>query len=83
MSEPLEAAVSEYAFLTYETTDEGTIAVISLNRPGARNAQNRGMLVELGTAFQAAEADDQVRVVVLRGNGAALLLRARHGLLGP
>ena len=36
----------DYQYLTYETLDEGKIARIMLNRPGARNAQNRGMLVE-------------------------------------
>jgi enoyl-CoA hydratase len=40
-----------------------------LNRPEARNAQNRGMLVELNDAFLAAEADDEVRVVILGGTG--------------
>jgi enoyl-CoA hydratase len=40
-----------------------------LNRPEARNAQNRGMLVELHEAFLRAEADDQVRVVILGGVG--------------
>jgi len=59
----------EYRFVTYETLDDGTIARIMLNRPEARNAQNRGMLVELNDAFLRAEADDQVRVVILGGNG--------------
>ena len=36
-----------YKYLTYELVDEGTIARITLNRPGSRNAQNRGLLVEL------------------------------------
>jgi len=60
---------SDYEFLEIETFDEGSIARITLNRPGARNAQNRGMLVELGDAFAAAEADDQIRVVILTGAG--------------
>ena len=48
----------EYKFVTYETFDDGLIARILLNRPESRNAQNRGMLVELNDAFLAAEADD-------------------------
>ena len=40
-----------------------------LNRLKTRNAQNRGLLVELNDAFLAAEADDQVRVVILGGVG--------------
>jgi enoyl-CoA hydratase len=35
----------------------------------SRNAQNRGLLVELDEAFLQAEADDQVRVVILSGAG--------------
>src|SRR5512147_1363147 len=59
----------DYRFLTDERLDDGRIARIMLNRPEARNAQNRGMLVELNDAFLAAEADDDVRVVILGGNG--------------
>lgn len=59
----------DYRFVTYEELDEGRIARIMLNRPDARNAQNRGLLVELNEAFLRAEADDQVRVVILGGLG--------------
>jgi enoyl-CoA hydratase len=61
--------MADYRFITYETLDEGTIARIMLNRPDQRNAQQRGLLVELGEAFLEAEADDKVRVVILGGNG--------------
>ena len=60
---------AEYKYVTYETLDEGTIARIMLNRPKARNAQNRGLLVDLHDAFMRAEEDDKVRVVILGGNG--------------
>jgi enoyl-CoA hydratase len=59
----------DYRFITYESLDDGRIARIMLNRPEARNAQNRGMLVELNEAFLRAEADDAVRVVILGGHG--------------
>ncbi|HEY7011900.1 MAG TPA: enoyl-CoA hydratase-related protein, partial [Streptosporangiaceae bacterium] len=58
-----------YRYLTYELLDDGTIAKIMLNRPASRNAQNRGLLVELGDAMLAAETDDSVRVVILGGAG--------------
>jgi enoyl-CoA hydratase len=61
--------MTEFQHLLYETLDAGAIARITLNRPGSRNAQHRGLLVELGDAFAAAEADDAVRVVILRGAG--------------
>ncbi|HVB44898.1 MAG TPA: enoyl-CoA hydratase [Streptosporangiaceae bacterium] len=61
--------MSERRFVTYEELDGGSIVRIMLNRPQARNAQNRGMLVELNDAFGEAEADDRVRVVILGGAG--------------
>ena len=61
--------MTDYRWLLYETVDDGAIAVVTLNRPEHRNPQNRGLLVELDTALLAAEADDAVRVVVLRGAG--------------
>ena len=59
----------DYEFVTYETLDDGTIARVMLNRPDARNAQNRGLLVDLDNALLEAEADDRVRVVILGGLG--------------
>ena len=59
----------DYKFLKIEEHHDGQIVRILLNRPEARNAQNRGMLVELDEAFHAAEADDNVRVVILAGAG--------------
>ena len=61
--------MSDYLFLKWESFDDGQIVRISLNRPEQRNAQNRGMLVELDDAFGKAEADDTVRVVILAGEG--------------
>jgi enoyl-CoA hydratase len=59
----------EYRFLQYESHDDGQIVRILLDRPDAKNAQNRGMLVELDEAFLRAEADDTCRVVILGGTG--------------
>ena len=61
--------MSDYKFLQYETHDDGAIVRILLDRPGARNAQNRGLLVELDEAVMRAEADDTCRVVILGGTG--------------
>jgi enoyl-CoA hydratase len=65
-------------YVTYETVEDGSIARIQLNRPKSRNAQNRGLLVELDEAFATAEADDQVRVVIL--SGAGTMFSAGHDL---
>ena len=56
-------------YITVESLDDGRIVRITLNRPDTRNAQNRGLLVELDKAFSEAEEDDQVRVVILAGAG--------------
>ena len=45
-----------YKYLEVETIDDGAIVRILLNRPERRNAQNRGLLVELNDALMAAEA---------------------------
>lgn len=47
----------------------GAVAVISLNRPQYRNAQNSAMTYSLDAAFHRAAMDDSVAVIVLRGNG--------------
>lgn len=55
--------------VTYETLDDGRIARIWLDRPHTQNAQSRTLLVQLDEAFGRAEADDQVRVVILAARG--------------
>ncbi|HEX8803990.1 MAG TPA: enoyl-CoA hydratase [Acidimicrobiales bacterium] len=61
--------MADYTFVRYETLDDGRVARVMLDRPETRNAQNRGMLVELNDALLRAEADDDVRVVILGGTG--------------
>jgi enoyl-CoA hydratase len=61
--------MADYEYLLVEQHDDGRVVRILLNRPDTRNAQNRGLLVELHDAFLAAEADDNVRVVILGGTG--------------
>ena len=45
------------------------IATLTLNRPEKRNALDDATIAELKAAFARADADEQVRVVVLRGAG--------------
>lgn len=47
------------------------IGIIAMNRPEKRNALSAEMVGALRTAFRTAEADEHVRVVVLKGNGPA------------
>jgi len=51
--------------------DVGDIAVLTLNRPQARNSLSEAMLAALSEAFAAIAADRRIRVVVLAANGPA------------
>ena len=53
------------------TRDEGRVRIITLNRPGVRNALSSELRLELITAFSRAERDETVRAVVLTGAGKA------------
>jgi enoyl-CoA hydratase len=61
--------MTDYKFVTYEELEGGEIVRILLNRPETRNAQNRGLLVDLDEAMGRAEEDDKVRVIILGGAG--------------
>ncbi|MCS6990560.1 MAG: enoyl-CoA hydratase-related protein [Chitinophagales bacterium] len=58
-------------FETLILRQEGAVLTISLNRPTVYNAFNQLMRRELLKALQQAEAEPQVRVVVLTGEGKA------------
>src|SRR5262245_34756129 len=58
-----------YKDLIYNVADQ--IATITLNRPDRMNALSRNLEAELHRAFDEADADPQVKVVVLTGAGAA------------
>ncbi len=47
----------------------GPVAVVTMNRPDFRNAQNSVMTYSLDAAFQKAVEDPEVKVVVLAGSG--------------
>lgn len=54
--------------IIYEKID-GNIAKITMNRPQYRNAQHDKMTEELKEAFDMAEKDDEVKVIILAGAG--------------
>jgi len=60
------------------------VALISLNRPDALNGFTTEMLAELASAIEAAHADEDVRAVVLTGEGRAFSAGAdlKRGLEG-
>jgi len=53
--------------VTYEARE--SVAVVTLNRPEFRNAQNSAMTYALDSALHRAAMDDAIAVVVLRGAG--------------
>jgi enoyl-CoA hydratase len=48
---------------------DGAVTTITMNRPDMANAQNSTLIDELDAAFDLADADDAVRVVILAGAG--------------
>ena len=50
------------------THTEAGVTTITLNRPQRKNSLTTAMYQALADALEAAEADAQVRVVVLQGN---------------
>jgi enoyl-CoA hydratase len=58
---------TEEQVVTYER--RGPVAVVTMNRPKYGNAQNSKMTYALDAAFTRAVDDDEVKVVILAGNG--------------
>ncbi len=64
---------------------EDGIARVTMNRPDALNALNRGLFEELGHAVEKVEADPGLKVILLRGEGGRAFcvgvdLKERQGL---
>lgn len=64
---PKDSLPDEPDVVTYER--RGRIAIVTLNRPDYRNAQNSVMTYALDAAFERAVEDPEVGVIVLAGNG--------------
>ncbi|WP_419842714.1 enoyl-CoA hydratase [Candidatus Poriferisodalis sp.] len=62
------ASTNGYQRIVCESPASG-VARIMLNRPEAANAQDKQMLYELTAAFDAAAADDEVKVIILGAHG--------------
>ena len=57
----------EYNNILVETDEK--IAVLTINRPNQLNALNSETISELGTAFKALEADNNVNAIIITGSG--------------
>jgi enoyl-CoA hydratase len=58
-------------FTSIESTRQGSIALISLNRPEKLNAINATMIAEINTALDEIEADESILSIVVHGKGRA------------
>ena len=63
--------ISKYDFedIRYETTDDGAIAKITINRPEVHNAFRPLTVTEMLRAFDIAHEDPQVGAIILTGEG--------------
>ncbi len=70
---PATAAVTAAAAssLILQREDQGGIAILTLNRPAARNSLSEAMLEALGDALAAIAHDRAVRAVIIAANGPA------------
>lgn len=67
MPNPNQEITLDYHDIVYHA--EGAVARISHNRPQARNAESQRLLEELDDALDTAIRDDNVRVIVIAGEG--------------
>jgi enoyl-CoA hydratase/carnithine racemase len=70
----------EYEQILYETRDN--ILTLTLNRPDRLNAFNATMRAELIDAFDRANADDEIRAIIVTGAGRAFCAGADLGAGG-
>jgi len=65
----------------YEELEEHSIALVTLNRPETRNAQNKQMTYQLNDAFTRAAFSDDIKCIVLAAEGPDF--SSGHDLKGP
>src|ERR671910_2065292 len=62
-------------------TDEASVATVILARPESRNALNAALIAEIARCFDELADDDNVRVVVLTGEGSSFCAGADIGYM--
>ena len=71
--------MSDYEHL--RRTDDGSVASVSLSRPESHNALNAGLIEELTRCFDSLAAEENVRAVVLAGEGRSFCAGADVGYM--
>ncbi len=69
-----------YEFITIRTEGE-RVGIITLNRPKQLNALNPQLMVELGQALKAFDADEAIGCIILTGNEKAFAAGADIGVM--
>ena len=69
-----------FEFITTRT-EAGKVGIISLNRPKALNALNAGLMVELGRALKAFDADTAIGCTIITGSEKAFAAGADIGAM--
>jgi methylglutaconyl-CoA hydratase len=62
-------------------TDEGPVATVALTRPQARNALNAALIEEITRCFEELAEEEEVRIVVLTGEGPSFCAGADIGYM--
>jgi enoyl-CoA hydratase len=67
----VSVSLDQLSTIRYEVVDPGDhgVAVVTLDRPESRNAQNKRMTYEMNTAFDDASRRNDVKVIVLQAEG--------------
>ncbi|WP_341229395.1 enoyl-CoA hydratase/isomerase family protein [Nocardioides salarius] len=73
----------ELAAVGLQVHVEGAVATVTLDRPEVRNAQTPAMWRALATVGERLVADDEVRVVVVRGAGTTFSAGLDRAMLDP
>src|SRR5918999_3949933 len=64
-----------------KATRSGPLATVTMNRPNSHNALNADLIEELTRCFEQISDDEQVRVVVLSGEGRSFCAGADIGYM--
>ncbi len=73
-------ALTPYEFINVRT-EGGKVGVVTLNRPKQLNALNAGLMVELGRALLAFDADEAIGCMIVTGNEKAFAAGADIGAM--
>jgi enoyl-CoA hydratase len=74
------STAENFEFIT-SRTEAGKVGIITLNRPKALNALNAGLMIELGRALKAFDADAAIGCTIITGNEKAFAAGADIGAM--